>query len=120
MGYVTPKIEIDLDRAISLWFQGKSTAQIGAELGVQREIVRRRLIESGIDTSIKRVVVNGEKPDNAPVGRLKPLEVLATIAYHAYGFSVCEIAEWIDVPRSTTQALIARGSSKLKARGLDA
>ena len=116
MGLVIPRKPFNLEVARDMREHGKSLKHVAEHFSMSVETVRKRLIEAGDDTSHANFSWRDDKPK--PTGTLKPLEVLATLAYHAYGFNVQEISDWIDVPRSTTQQYIAKGTAKLKARGL--
>ena len=117
MAYVTPKIEIDTQEAIALWFEGKSTAEIGRKMGVSREIARRRLNEAGINTSMKPNLKPKDQPPTHK-GTLTPMEVLAVIAFHVHEYKIREVGDWLGVEPRVAQNFIYRGSDKLRRRGI--
>jgi DNA-directed RNA polymerase specialized sigma24 family protein len=62
--------------------------------------------------------MEAKKAKNPVSGNLKPMEVLAVLAYHAYELTAPEVAAWLNMPRSTTQEYIRKGTEKLRTRGL--
>jgi DNA-directed RNA polymerase specialized sigma24 family protein len=116
MGLVIPRKPFNLEVARDMREDGKSLKHVAEHFSMSVETVRKRLIEAGDDTSHANFSWRENAPK--PTGNLKPMEVLAVLAYHAYGFGLKETAEWLNIPQSTTGSHLSAGTRKLRARGL--
>lgn len=65
-------------------------------------------------------VANTLNRHHAVPKQLKPMEVLAVLAYHLHGFDKNEVAEWLDIHPSSAWRLIISGTEKLRNRRLEA
>ena len=115
MAYTIPRKPFNIIEAQAMHEQGKSLKYISEQFGVSVETARKRLKEYGVDTSHANFSWQERRPANT---NLTPMEVLATLAIFAYGKTVSEAGEWLDMPRSTAGETARRGARKLRARGL--